>query len=215
MTELCKGEIAQHLQQVLEQHGIVVNAYQTSQLLAYVTLLAQWNRVHNLTAVQDPLEMIERHILDSLSVLPFIRVTQSLLDVGAGAGLPSIPLAIMLPELSVTAIDATAKKVSFMHQAKAELGLTGLTIVQGRVEKTRLPAFGQIIARAFSSLAQLVLCTQHLLQTHGEWLAMKGQYPHSELEQLLVECPQVSLVDVTPLHISSFQRHVVRMRLNP
>jgi len=112
--------------------GLQLTQQQQQKLLEYVALIYKWNQVHNLTAVRDPLEMVTLHILDSLSLLPFLNGPfvdgKRLLDVGAGAGLPSIPLAICLPELQVTAIDAVQKKVSFMRQAKAQLGLNNFQV---------------------------------------------------------------------------------------
>jgi 16S rRNA (guanine527-N7)-methyltransferase len=178
-------------------------------LLDYVALLAKWNKVHNLTAVRDPEEMITLHLLDALSVLPYLQGC-SLLDVGSGGGLPGIPLAIATPELSVTLLDSSHKKSAFQRQAKVELGLKNVEVVCGRVEKYQ-PAqkFDMVISRAFSDLAEYVKLTDHLLSETGKWLAMKGVYPYDEIAQL----KKVS-VEVVPLTVPGLeaQRHLVFLK---
>ncbi|TCJ12727.1 16S rRNA (guanine(527)-N(7))-methyltransferase RsmG [Parasulfuritortus cantonensis] len=153
------------------------------QLLAYLDLLRKWNKTYNLTAIHEPERMLTHHLLDSLAVLPYIGA-ERLLDVGAGAGLPGIPLAIARPGLAVTLIDASHKKVAFMHQAAIELGLDNVKAVHGRVEQLPAAPFPQIISRAFSDLSDFVRLTRPLLAEGGEWLAMKGLFPNEELAQL-------------------------------
>ena len=153
-------------------------------LLQYLSLLNKWNKVYNLTAVRDPLEMVTLHLLDSLSVLPYIK-TKNLLDVGSGGGLPGIVLAICKPDLQVTTIDTVQKKAIFMRQVKGELSLDNLTVVHARVENYQpSEKFEAIISRAFSEIALLIKLTHHLLVENGKWLAMKGQVPHDELAGL-------------------------------
>ena len=160
-----------------------------AKLLAYLALLDKWNRVYNLTAVRDVERMVSHHLLDSLAAVAFfqgdgpdlIRV----LDVGSGGGLPGIPLAIARPELQVTLIDSIAKKTAFLLQAKAELGLTNLHVVTGRVEDYQPEAtFDVSTSRAFSDLKEFVTLTRHLLKPRGRWLAMKGLTPHEEIATL-------------------------------
>lgn len=153
-------------------------------LIRYLELLQKWNKVHNLTAVRDPDEMVTLHLLDSLVVLPYIKVKR-LLDVGSGAGFPGIVLAICLPDLQVTTVDSVQKKATFMRQAKAELQLDNLQVVSGRVEQFK-PAdkFDVVISRAFSDLNLFVDLTRHLIADQGEWFAMKGVYPVDELAAL-------------------------------
>ena len=161
-------------------------------LLDYLALIQKWNKVHNLTAVRDPDEMVTLHLLDSLAVLPFIQA-KTLLDVGSGAGLPGIPLAICLPELKVTVIDSSQKKASFMRQAKAELGIGNLEVLCGRVEEVRRDEkFDVVISRAFSDLCLFVNLTKHLCRATGTWLAMKGVFPEAELKELAEK------LDLTP-----------------
>lgn len=171
------------LKQQLETMGLEVSAAQRERLLAYVGLLAKWNRAYNLTAVRDPAQMIPRHLLDSLSILPWIG-EGALLDVGSGPGLPGIPLAIMRPELAVTTLDSNGKKTRFQQQVKLELGLPNLQVVQSRVEQFDGGPFEQIVSRAFASLNDMLSWTGHLCSDRGVFLAMKGLYPEAELEQL-------------------------------
>ena len=167
--------------------GLDVSRETQEKLLAYMALLQKWNKVYNLTAVRDPLEMVTLHLLDSLSVLPYIK-TKNLLDVGSGGGLPGIVLAICLPNLQVTTIDTVQKKVIFMRQVKGELGLNNLEVVHARVENYQpSEKFDAIISRAFSEIALLIKLTQHLLTENGKWLAMKGQMPHDELVGLTLK----------------------------
>ena len=167
--------------------GLDVSRETQDKLLQYLSLLNKWNKVYNLTAVRDPLEMVTLHLLDSLSVLPHIN-SKNLLDVGSGGGLPGIVLAICLPNLQVTTIDAVQKKAIFMRQVKGELGLNNLEVVHARVENYQpSEKFEAIISRAFSEIALLIKLTQHLLAENGKWLAMKGYVPHDELVGLTLK----------------------------
>ncbi len=172
------------LAQGIAEAGLPIDAQKQQKLLAYLTLMQKWNKVHNLTAVRDADEMVVLHLLDSLVVLPFID-GKALLDVGSGAGLPGIPLAICLPDLKVTVIDSNNKKVSFMRQAKAELGIDNLEVLGGRVEEiTPNHKFDMVISRAFSDLDLFISLTHQLCDAQGKWLAMKGVYPEAELAEL-------------------------------
>lgn len=167
--------------------GLDVSRETQDKLLQYLSLLNKWNKVYNLTAVRDPLEMVTLHLLDSLSVLPHID-SKNLLDVGSGGGLPGIVLAICLPNLQVTTIDTVQKKAIFMRQVKGELGLSNLEVVHARVENYQpSEKFEAIISRAFSNVALLIKLTQHLLAENGKWLAMKGHVPHDELVGLTLK----------------------------
>lgn len=197
------------LQQGLQQAGIDLPEQVQQKLLDYLALLQKWNKVHNLTAVRDPEEMVTLHLLDSLSVLPHIKAKR-LLDVGSGAGLPGIPLALCLPDLQVTVMDSSHKKASFMRQAKAELGIANLEVVCGRVENYRPEQlFDIVISRAFSDLAEFVTLTRHLCAPGAEWLAMKGVYPYDELAQLKIQPAQVIPLMVPGLQA---QRHLVFLK---
>lgn len=164
---------------------------QLGTLLDYVTLLAKWNAVYNLTAIRDPRQMLIQHILDSLSIVPHLvqRNPGTVLDVGSGGGLPGIVLAIVRPDWDVTVNDIVHKKTAFQAQAKAELGLTNLSVVTGRVETLRPGAevsakFDVIVSRAFAELADFVTLARHLVAEQGAILAMKGVRPDDEIERL-------------------------------
>lgn len=173
------------LQAGLLEMSLQISDDKQDKLIAYLLLIDKWNKVHNLTAIRDPLAMVTLHLLDSLSVLPHVQALapKYLLDVGAGAGLPSIPLAICLPDLQVTAIDSVLKKTSFMRQVKGELALTNFQVEYGRVEALKTKQlFDVIVSRAFSKIALFLKLTKHLLAEGGQWLAMKGVVPEHEFE---------------------------------
>ncbi|HSH73410.1 MAG TPA: 16S rRNA (guanine(527)-N(7))-methyltransferase RsmG [Methylophilaceae bacterium] len=199
----------------LQQAGLDIAADIQQKLLDYLALMQKWNKVHNLTAVRDPDEMVTLHLLDSLVVLPHIQTTgfkvSNLLDVGSGAGLPGIPLALCMPELQVTVMDSSQKKASFMRQAKAELGIKNLEVVSGRVEQFKPPAkFDIVISRAFSDLALFIKLTRHLCAADGMWLAMKGVYPDAELAELETKM-QLTPSKIIALEVPALeaQRHLV------
>ncbi len=184
----------------IAQMGLDVSRETQEKLLAYMALLQKWNKVYNLTAVREPSEMVTLHLLDSLSVLPFIKAG-NLLDVGSGGGLPGIVVAIVKPDLQVTTIDTVQKKAIFMRQVKGELGLENLDVVHARVESYQpKQKFEVIISRAFSELALFLKLTKHLLAENGAWLAMKGQVPHAELEIL-----DVNSKKIIPLNVAGLQ----------
>ncbi|MES2684445.1 MAG: 16S rRNA (guanine(527)-N(7))-methyltransferase RsmG [Pseudomonadota bacterium] len=176
-------------------------------LLAFQTELEKWNFTYNLTAIRDPHEMVTRHLLDSLSLLPLLR--GRVLDVGAGAGLPCIPLAIAAPELHLTGIDSVGKKVRFMRHAQRSLGLSNFEPLEGRVED--LPAtlqFDTITSRAFASLADFFMLTRHLLAADGQWVAMKGKLTADELAGIP---PDVEIIETRNLSVPGLKeaRHAV------
>ena len=189
--------------------GLNIEPAIQQKLLDYLALLHKWNKVHNLTAVRDPEEMVTLHLLDSLSVMPYVK-SGRLLDVGSGAGLPGIVLALTRPDLSVTTLDSVGKKASFMRQAKAELGISNLEVIGERVEAYE-PGFkfDTIISRAFSEMSDFLRLTRHLLAEGGEWLAMKGVYPHEELAQLKDVASEVVELNVPGLDA---RRHLVFLR---
>ncbi|WP_137719547.1 16S rRNA (guanine(527)-N(7))-methyltransferase RsmG [Methylobacillus flagellatus] len=199
------------LEQGLQQAGLVLSAELVERLLAYLALLQKWNKVHNLTAVRDPDEMVTLHLLDSLVILPHIQA-ERLLDVGSGAGLPGIPLALCLPDLQVTVLDSSHKKTSFMRQVKAELQIDNLQVVCSRVEQFQPEQpFDVVISRAFSELQLFLTLTAHLCRPQGLWLAMKGVYPHDELAQISREPSAPTPSAIVPLIVPGLdaQRHLV------
>ncbi|MDQ1315813.1 MAG: Ribosomal small subunit methyltransferase [Pseudomonadota bacterium] len=199
--------VEQQLASGIAALGLALPDGAEAKLLAYLALLDKWNRVYNLTAVRDTGRMVSHHLLDSLAAVPVfdeILAARPLpnpppagegadaglrpptaIDVGSGGGLPGIPLAIARPGLRVTLIDSIAKKTAFLLQVKAELGLSNLEVVTGRVEDYRPEAgFDVITSRAFSDLREFVMLTRHLLKPSGRWLAMKGLYPNEEIAVL-------------------------------
>ena len=157
---------------------------QQASLIKYVGLLDKWNKTYNLTAVRKPEHMVTRHLLDSLSICPYLRGNR-LLDVGTGAGLPGIPLAIVFPQRHFTLLDSNNKKTRFVIQAVSELELSNVDVVQSRVEEFQSPElFNTIITRAYSAIGDMVKQTSHLLAKDGVFLAMKGINPITEIEEL-------------------------------
>lgn len=160
---------------------LALSAAALAQLADYVGLLAKWSKVYNLTAVRQPRQMVTRHVLDSLAVVPFL-IDGSLLDVGTGAGLPGVPIAIARPDLAVTLLDANAKKLRFVRQAVAELRLGNIEVVQARMQEYQPGrAFDMVISRAVSSLEELYRQSRHLLAPRGRMLFMKGALPEEEM----------------------------------
>lgn len=198
----------------LDALGISLEEPAQRQLLAYLELLAKWNRVYNLTAVRDVEAMLAHHILDSLSVLPHLEGVDSLADVGAGAGLPGIPLAIANPKLAVVLVESTHKKCAFMQQALIELELSQATVMCERAERVRLEKpVAAAISRAFADLAEFVRLSRHLVRGGGLLLAMKGVHPDEELARLPsdVRVREVVRLDVPGLEA---KRHLVVMEVD-
>lgn len=164
--------------------GIALTNTQEDALLHYLALLLKWNKVYNLISRRATDNLVALHLLDSLSVLPYIS-GPSLVDVGSGAGLPGIPLAIMLPDCHFTLLDSNGKKGGFRTQAAIELGLKNVTVVSARAEEFRPePGFEQVISRAFATIADMLAVAGHLAAPGGRFLAMKGVYPHGELAEM-------------------------------
>lgn len=176
---------------------------QVQQLRGYLDLLDKWNKVYNLSAVRDKESMLTHHVFDSLSVLSALRrqgpwEQRRALDVGSGAGLPGMILAIAMPELQVTCIDTVGKKTAFIQQAAAMLSLSNLQAVHARVEQWAGPHFDLITSRAFASLADFTRLSQQRLAPQGLWMAMKGKLPHDEIEALPAS---VGVFHVEQLHV--------------
>ncbi len=202
------------------QLGLALSATQTQALLDYLGLLNQWSKVYNLTAVRDPLEMVTLHLLDSLAVIPALerhlhnRPAQAapvqLLDVGSGAGLPGVVVAIACPHIQVTCVDAVAKKAAFVQQVAASLGLPHLRGLHQRVEHIQTP-HDVVCSRAFASLTDFVQGSAAALAPGGVWLALKGKMPDDELAQL---GPAAQVFHVEPLQVPGLdaQRCLVWMR---
>lgn len=164
----------QQLAQGLAAMQLPLSDPQQQCLVDYLVLLQRWNRVFNLTAIRDPAAMVSRQLLDSLSIVAWVRGPR-VLDVGSGAGLPGIPLAIACPAIAFTLLDSNGKKTRFLQQAVAELKLSNVAVVNSRVEQFAAePRFDQVTSRAFAALDEFLVVTDHLLNPGGGWLAMKG-----------------------------------------
>jgi 16S rRNA (guanine527-N7)-methyltransferase len=180
-------------------------------LLRYLALLQKWNKVINLTAVRNPSQMVVQHLLDSLTVLPHIAGRKSLVDVGSGAGLPGIPLALARPELRVTLLDSNGKKASFLRQAVLELGIEHAAVVCERVESWRPDErFEVVISRALAELQDFARMAGHLCVQGGVIVAMKGLYPYEELARLP---PAFTVRTVIPITVPKLaaDRHLVML----
>ena len=157
---------------------------QTEQLLAFIKLIAKWNKAYNLTAVRNNEDMARLHILDSLAILPHIE-GKRVIDIGTGAGLPGIPLAIFMPEVEFVLLDSNAKKTRFVQQVILELKLKNVSVLHSRVEDYQPElGFDTVTMRAFASLPDIMKLTAHLLSANGVLLAMKGQIPEAELAEI-------------------------------
>lgn len=195
-----------HLDRGLSALGIAATAAQIDTLLAYLALIDKWNRVDNLTAIRSLPDMVTRHLLDSLSLLP--RVSGRLLDVGSGAGLPGMPLAIMNPTLETVLLDASAKRTRFLHQVVSQLKLANVEIVQARLESYRPEQrFDRILSRAFASLDVFVADAEPLLNKGGQIIAMKGQRPTQELTALAQRFEYT--IDAVEIPGLDAQRHLI------
>ena len=215
---------ARQLERGLAEQGISLSADAQEKLLAYLHLLYKWNRTYNLTSLggaaseragANKLEeqAVSHHLLDSLSLLPFV-VEGRLLDVGSGGGMPGIPLAIALPETEIVLLDSNSKKTAFLRQAAILLRLKNVTVHEGRVEHYHAEKpFSAIVSRAFAELADFVSLSAHLLADNGHWLAMKGVYPHDEITRLPAT---VCVKTVHPLVVSGInaERHLVVLNKN-
>jgi 16S rRNA (guanine527-N7)-methyltransferase len=199
---------------VCRELGLAPEAAQTAALAQYLALLQRWNATHNLTAIRDPAAMLTQHLADCLAVIAPLRrhvVQGRLLDVGSGGGLPGVVVAVMLPGIDVTCVDAVGKKAAFVRQAAGALGLRNLHAVHARVEDLHGAPFDVITSRAFASLADFAALTRNQLGADGVWLAMKGREPADEIAALPAD---IEVFHVEPLRVPGLdaQRCLVWMR---
>lgn len=191
--------------------GLDIGAAAQQRMLEYLALIEKWNKAYNLTAVREPQKMLTHHLLDSLAVLPHLRGPR-VLDVGTGAGLPGIPLALARPDWQFTLLDSNHKKTTFLRQAVIELQLGNVEVACDRVEAWAAPQpFNTVVSRAFSDVAEFIALAGRLCAKDGVVIAMKGVYPHEELAQL----PQAfRLCGVVPLQVPGLgaERHAALLQ---
>ncbi|MDZ4202872.1 MAG: 16S rRNA (guanine(527)-N(7))-methyltransferase RsmG [Gallionella sp.] len=196
--------IGEQLRSGTEQLGLALDDGAHQKMLAYLDLLHKWNKVYNLTAIRDPQQMVSHHLLDSLAVMPHLWAGRWL-DVGCGAGLPGVVLAIAQPDWSFSLLDSNSKKTSFVQQAVIELGLNNVSVYCDRVEDWQPKVrFDGIISRAFTDLGDFLRITRHLMAEHGRWAAMKG-LAEKELEGVAEDC---TVENIIPLQVPGL--HAVR-----
>lgn len=199
-------ELDRRLAQGMADLGLADSPEQRKRLLAFLALLHKWNRAYNLTAIRDPRSAVDLHLLDSLTLGPYLHGGR-ILDVGTGAGLPGIPLAIVNGDRHFTLLDGNAKKTRFVRQAVIELGLRNVEVVTARVENYQPErGFDSVLARAFASLADIVAATERLLAPQGRILAQKGQWPRQELDTLKGRTVKVHRLALPGLDL---ERHLV------
>ena len=213
MTAVVEHPLASLLASGLAKMGLALDASQQAKLLAYVGLLEKWNKTYSLTAIREPERMVTHHLLDSLAPLPFLPAGQlRMVDVGSGFGTPGIPFAIARPDWSLTLLDSNHKKTTFLRQAILELQLPNVSVITDRVENYQPEAkFEVITSRAFADLGDFVRWTQHLLAEQGEWAALKGVYPHEEINNLPADV-YVTGVDALKVPGLEAERHLVHAR---
>jgi len=204
-----RAALAHVLKNGVEKLDLGLSESQQEKLLDYLALLNKWNKVYNLTAVRDPMEMMTLHVLDSLAAVPAFKDAQNVLDVGAGGGLPGVVLAIARPDMKVSMIDIVHKKTAFLNQVKAELELSNVTVYTKKVQELQVKTpYDVITSRAFADLSDFVNWSGHLLAEGGRFIALKGTAPAEERERL----PDPWKVnELQPLQVPGLdaQRHLV------
>jgi len=213
VTDL-QNELRNQLIRGATEMSVTLSDGQIEKLLAYVREFEKWNKAYNLSAVRDIRQMVARHLLDSLSVVPWFSANKKfsatrVIDVGTGGGLPGIPLAIMFPEKHFTLLDSNGKKTRFLFHVKTLLGLTNVTVENRRVEEFQSdPKFNAVISRAFASLQDMTEGCAHLLKDAGIFLAMKGQFPQDELAPI---ADKIELIESVKLLVAETdgERHLL------
>ncbi|MBL6695340.1 MAG: 16S rRNA (guanine(527)-N(7))-methyltransferase RsmG [Luminiphilus sp.] len=200
------------LEKGIAKLGLEVSSHQLKSLVAYVDLLEHWNKTYNLTAIRDRSDIAVRHILDSLSVVPSV-MGSSVIDVGTGAGLPGIPIAVIQPEKTVALLDSNGKKTRFLHQVVTSLGLSNVRIFHARAKDHKGTAgYDHVVTRAFATSAKIVDECAHLLKASGTILAMKSMSADQELESL---DPRVSVLEKSVLRVPYLDESRVLVILKP
>ena len=202
------------LESGIKSLNIILDKPKINQLVEYIFLLEKWNKVYNLTAIRNVNQMMTHHLLDSLSIVPWISGCSHILDVGSGAGLPGLVIAVSCPDMVVEMVDTVSKKTAFIRQAAIELGLNNVKVHTGRVESLPMTGiFDGIISRAFSSLSDFVASSSYLLTEKGHLYAMKGLIPEDEISNL---DKQWTITEIVPLAVPGLnaQRHLVIIERN-
>lgn len=205
------SELLASLNTYLVKMDLSVEQSKAEKLVGFVQLMDKWNKAYNLTSVRDPKEMLIKHIVDSVVVAPQIT-GKHYIDVGTGPGLPGIPLAIMLPDTKFVLLDSLGKRIRFIKQVVHELGLTNVQAVQSRVEEfhQHVPYDG-VLSRAFASIKDMLHWCQHLVDSQGTFLALKGQFPAEELDEIPAN---FKVCEVVKLEVPGLdaQRHLVKIQ---
>ncbi|MCG9575877.1 16S rRNA (guanine(527)-N(7))-methyltransferase RsmG [Vibrio tubiashii] len=203
------SQLRTQLDELIAQTDLEVSPRQREQLVGYVEMLNKWNKAYNLTSVRDPQEMLVKHIMDSIIVSTHLQ-GERFIDVGTGPGLPGIPLSIMNPDKAFVLLDSLGKRIRFIKQVLHELKIENVTPIQSRVEEYQPEdKFDGVLSRAFASMTDMVEWCHHLPKSQGgHFLALKGQLPQDEIEQLPEWC---SVTDVKALNVPQLEgeRHLV------
>ncbi len=204
-------QLVAKLQHLISKTSLIVSDQQLQLLVLYIEMMHKWNKTYNLTSIRQIDDMLVKHILDSIMIAPLLK-GKRFIDVGTGPGLPGIPLAIMHPEYEFVLLDSLGKRVRFMQQVAYALKLDNISPVQSRVEEYTDPqGFDGVISRAFASIKDMLHWCGHLVNTSGEFVALKGQYPENELAEL----PQEFMLDESvPIQVPSLigDRHLIRIK---
>jgi 16S rRNA (guanine527-N7)-methyltransferase len=191
--------------------NLAVTSEQREQLIDFVLMIHKWNKAYNLTSVRDPQQMLIKHIVDSIVVAPYLN-KQRYIDVGTGPGLPGIPLSIMHPDKQFVLLDSLGKRVRFMKQAAFEMGLANIEPVQSRVEQYQPDLLlDGVLSRAFASIKDMLHWCQHLVDSQGEFLALKGQYPEQEIALLPAGFEVIESIELTIPTLEG-ERHLIKIR---
>lgn len=204
----------------LNTMDVVMPALQQQRLMSYVELIIKWNRAYNLTSVRDPEDILIRHIFDSLSAAPYLE-GDHIADIGSGAGLPGIPLALLFPERQFTLVDSNGKKARFLFHVIHTLQLANVRVVNERVEGFqkshlldevhRARKFDTVISRAYTSVRDMLFATEHLCASEGVFIAMKGVYPLTEIHEIPEE---FTVIETYPVHVPHLnaERHILKIK---
>jgi len=208
-----REKLMQVLNDGIDELDLPLWAAQREQLMDYLALMAKWNGVYNLTSLRDPMQMVTHHLLDSLAAVPAFEGVKSVLDVGAGGGLPGLVLAIARPDMQVSLIDTVHKKTAFLTQVKAEIGLANVTVYTMKVQDLKAGPFEVITSRAFADLSDFVNWSGHLLAEGGRFIALKGTAPAEEQQRLPQEW---KVQELRPLRVPKLEaeRHLVFIERN-